>query len=399
MASHVVQAKSPSTLLQAKPHAEEGLAVERPTEQRRVSAPGPGGLPWSIAPDARGEAGRSIRISRPSWPLPRPFQAKLKIGSVDDPAEREADQLAEQVMRMPAPAAPQQNALDGPAPPGRSDLRGPGGEEPVGRGGSMTMRWAWARHLARSMRPRELRDALDAGDRDFFESRLGIRLGRVRVHTDADASRSAQGVNALAYTLGDHIVFGAGQYQPGVPRETPARARARDVVQQLGVERGDREPSRGPENRGRRYPVLTPTGPHARATLRRQTPPRDQPGVARLSRGQGYLGRNRYGVRGLSSRRRVGVSDRPGWGSAAHQWNDPGFDGVAFKTSGPFRNHIIDNKSWARAGEVGSATALRKNLESNLSDLIQVAADPAFNDVPNIDLLREPGVDAHRRAG
>ncbi|MGP0066334.1 MAG: hypothetical protein ACLQGP_22445 [Isosphaeraceae bacterium] len=78
----------------------------------------------------------------------------------------------------------------------------------------------------------------------------------------------------------------------------------------------------------------------------------------------------------------------PGGGGAAHQWNDPGFDGVAFKTSGPFETHIIDNKSWARAGEVGSATALRKNLESNLSDLIQVAADPAFNDVPNIDLLR-----------
>ena len=37
-------------------------------------------------------------------PLPRPMQAKLNVGAVDDPLEREADRVAEQVMRMPEPA-------------------------------------------------------------------------------------------------------------------------------------------------------------------------------------------------------------------------------------------------------------------------------------------------------
>jgi hypothetical protein len=36
----------------------------------------------------------------------------------------------------------------------------------------------------------------------------------VRVHTDAHAAESARAVNAHAYTAGQHIVFGAGAYQP-----------------------------------------------------------------------------------------------------------------------------------------------------------------------------------------
>jgi hypothetical protein len=34
---------------------------------------------------------------------PLPIQAKLNVGAIDDPLEHEADRVAEQVMRMPAP--------------------------------------------------------------------------------------------------------------------------------------------------------------------------------------------------------------------------------------------------------------------------------------------------------
>jgi hypothetical protein len=37
----------------------------------------------------------------------------------------------------------------------------------------------------------------------------------VQVHTDAAAEQSAQDVNALAYTVGHDIVFGAGRFAPG----------------------------------------------------------------------------------------------------------------------------------------------------------------------------------------
>ena len=50
--------------------------------------------------------------------------------------------------------------------------------------------------------------------RGFFEPRLGADLGGVRLHTGAAAVRSAQALNARAYTLGSDVHFGAGQYQP-----------------------------------------------------------------------------------------------------------------------------------------------------------------------------------------
>jgi hypothetical protein len=48
-----------------------------------------------------------------------------------------------------------------------------------------------------------------------MELRFGFDFSQVRVHTDAQAAESARAVNALAYTVGSDIVFGAGQYAPG----------------------------------------------------------------------------------------------------------------------------------------------------------------------------------------
>jgi DNA/RNA endonuclease G (NUC1) len=55
---------------------------------------------------------------------------------------------------------------------------------------------------------------LDAGTRAYFEPRFGHDFSKVRVHTDARAAESARAVNALAYTVGQNISFGAGQYAP-----------------------------------------------------------------------------------------------------------------------------------------------------------------------------------------
>ena len=55
---------------------------------------------------------------------------------------------------------------------------------------------------------------LDTTTRTFMESRFGHDFSQVRVHTDAKAAESAQTVNALAYTVGHDVVFGAGHYQP-----------------------------------------------------------------------------------------------------------------------------------------------------------------------------------------
>ncbi len=56
---------------------------------------------------------------------------------------------------------------------------------------------------------------LDTATRSFFEPRFGYDLSGVRVHTDAHAMESAAAVNALAYTVGNDIAFGAHRYAPG----------------------------------------------------------------------------------------------------------------------------------------------------------------------------------------
>jgi uncharacterized protein DUF4157 len=55
---------------------------------------------------------------------------------------------------------------------------------------------------------------LDSATRSFFEPRFGYDFSKVRVHTDRRAHESARAVSALAYTVGDHLVFGPGQFAP-----------------------------------------------------------------------------------------------------------------------------------------------------------------------------------------
>jgi Domain of unknown function (DUF4157)/HNH/ENDO VII superfamily nuclease with conserved GHE residues len=60
-------------------------------------------------------------------------------------------------------------------------------------------------------------------------------LSRVRIHTDARAAASAHAVNALAYTVGNNIVFGAGQFAPGTHKGRRLIAHElTHVVQQTG---------------------------------------------------------------------------------------------------------------------------------------------------------------------
>jgi len=54
--------------------------------------------------------------------------------------------------------------------------------------------------------------SLDSNTRAFMEPRFGHDFSQVRVHTDAKATESARAVNALAYTVGQHVVFGSGQH-------------------------------------------------------------------------------------------------------------------------------------------------------------------------------------------
>jgi hypothetical protein len=56
---------------------------------------------------------------------------------------------------------------------------------------------------------------LSSGVRGRMESAFGTSFQHVRSHTDATATSLTQSVNARAFTVGHHVAFGAGEYQPG----------------------------------------------------------------------------------------------------------------------------------------------------------------------------------------
>jgi Domain of unknown function (DUF4157) len=78
---------------------------------------------------------------------------------------------------------------------------------------------------------------LDPAIRALMERRFGYDFARVRVHADARAAESAKAVNARAYTIGSHVVLGAGQSSSATPagRQLLAHELTHVVQQGLGL--------------------------------------------------------------------------------------------------------------------------------------------------------------------
>ena len=155
------------------------------------------------------------------------IQAKLTIGRPNDIYEQEADRVAEAVMRMPEPqvqrkcakceeeerlqAKPIGNRI---TPLLQRQVEPEEEEEPIqakGEGNTPVI----TSNLASSI------NALHGGGRPlskaaraFFEPRFGRDFSGVRVHTSSRANQLARSINARAFTRGNDIVFGGGEYSP-----------------------------------------------------------------------------------------------------------------------------------------------------------------------------------------
>jgi hypothetical protein len=66
-----------------------------------------------------------------------------------------------------------------------------------------------------------------------MEARFGHDFGSVRIHNDSGAIKSAQAINAQAYTVGNNVVFGENKYAPttGCGRELLAHELAHTIQQ------------------------------------------------------------------------------------------------------------------------------------------------------------------------
>jgi hypothetical protein len=143
-------------------------------------------------------------------------QAKLEVGPADDAYEREADRVAEEVMKDP-----------------ESRLR----EDPVQGGGPQHIQRMCTdcedeekAQMAPDPDVQPVEPVADLGDRvaalrgsgaplpeaarASLEARLGHDFSRVRIHTGHRAQSTARAIGARAFTVGQDVVFAAGEYDP-----------------------------------------------------------------------------------------------------------------------------------------------------------------------------------------
>jgi Domain of unknown function (DUF4157) len=130
------------------------------------------------------------------------IQPKLTVSTPGDRHEQEADDVADRVMRMPDESPvlsssfslQRDNKLN-------LDLKTDSSSDVGQVGTGFTSRLGAGQPL-------------DTGSRQYFEPRFGQSFDNVRIHNGPDAAAAAATVKARAFTLGNDIVFGAGEHHP-----------------------------------------------------------------------------------------------------------------------------------------------------------------------------------------
>lgn len=164
---------------------EKAGAEKSPAARAVTRAPSPAPTPFAQA-DVFQPAGN---LAAQSLLRAGARASNYEVSEPGDPFEREAESVAERVVRGGVPE---------------------GGEPPRSRGGV----GAYGRVEPGEAGGRPLGDAARA----FYEPRLGQDFGHVRVHTDARAAAAAHALGARAFTLGRDIYFGQGLYAPETAR-------------------------------------------------------------------------------------------------------------------------------------------------------------------------------------
>ena len=143
------------------------------------------------------------------------FQPKLTINQSNDEYEQEADAMADEIMRMSV----NDQSFFSPKPVGISHVQ---------------RKCAHCEEEEKLLRKENKSQSTEAGSetnsyisslsskgsslskeaRSFFEPRFGYDFSDVKIHNDSEAAKSADGINALAYTNGNNIVFNQNQFSP-----------------------------------------------------------------------------------------------------------------------------------------------------------------------------------------
>lgn len=212
---------------EAKPDSSRPVGLRRNILQRRTTALlEPDDAKQTTAPVDSRLGHHFGRVSVLS-PARTPLQPKLRISQPNDSYEQEADRAADHVMRSAEPEKEEGEEKVVQTKPlaitpfvqrQSAELS----EEEKQKGEKETIQakreiggtnGEWQINAIR-----EDGLPLPSSVRSFFEPRFGHDFSKVRIHHDGHAAESAKAVKAHAFTAGQHVVFGAGQYAPTTSR-------------------------------------------------------------------------------------------------------------------------------------------------------------------------------------
>jgi hypothetical protein len=212
----------------------------------------------STAPPGRQErrrAGHNFSQVAVHAAIPGTVQTKLTFSRPGDAFEREADRVAEQVMRTPRAPGPEGGATAGRAPdisrltkhvarqPAEEEETPVSPEDEIDEAELLSLKEVpGASHEMSTGLATQIQSLRGGGQplaadlRAFFEPRFSYDFSQVRVHTDARAAQTARELSARAYTLGRDVAFAPGEYRPQTPEGRTLLAHELTHV----VQQGDR---------------------------------------------------------------------------------------------------------------------------------------------------------------
>jgi hypothetical protein len=144
------------------------------------------------------------------------IQAKLEVGAVDDPLEREVEQVAEQVMHMPDAVAVAPPAVMGGGIPGMQRKCSCGGRCAKCRDEQAEAETDFSRIPLSAPALSGVGNCQTLPSDILGDTRrqFGFDFSATKLYASEDANASADGLGAKAYTVGSNIVFGSNRYQP-----------------------------------------------------------------------------------------------------------------------------------------------------------------------------------------
>jgi Zn-dependent peptidase ImmA (M78 family) len=139
------------------------------------------------------------------------IQAKLTIGSPNDPLEHEADAVADQVMQAGNNTFVQRKCAECE----KEDMLHKKPMDPFIQTKGDAAGSVAANNISNDIEStRGKGSPMDGNTKNFMESRFGTGFSDVRIHANEDSKRLSRSLNAQAFTLGRDIYFNENKYDP-----------------------------------------------------------------------------------------------------------------------------------------------------------------------------------------